>query len=230
MRTVECLPAARLLQIKRVAMFDGVSESTLATLVSTAVLQEFDAQEVLAQEGEDAEACYALIRGLVKVVHRQSSGREHIIHMVSEGATIGESAMFRQKHWPSTAVALEKSLVLRLERKAMNDAARQDPDFAVHLLGVFSLRLRMCVKKLSNQGINASQRVGRYILHRAIIEDKTTLRLKMSREEMANMLGITRETLSRVLSRLVGERILSVQGRIMTVLDMEALQNLADQE
>lgn len=230
MRNVECLPSARLLQLKRVPMFESMKESTLQTLVATAVLQEYSGQEMLATEGDPADACFVLIRGLVKVVHRQSSGREHIIYIVSEGATIGEYAMFRQKHWPCSAVALEKSLVLRLERQAMNDAVRQDPDFAISMLGVLSLRLRMCIKKLSNQGINASQRVGRYILHRVFIEDKTTLRLKVSREEMANMLGITRETLSRVLSRLVADRILVVQGRVMTVLDMQGLQNLADQE
>ncbi len=230
MRTIECPPQVRLLQLKRAAIFEGVKDSTLAQLVRTSALQEYDTHELLAVEDEVATCCFVLIRGLVKIVHRPSNGREHLIHVVSEGGTIGEAVMFRQKQWPSTAVALECCLVLRLQRTAVNEAARSDPDFALLLLGILSLRLRMCIKKLSNQGINASQRVCRYILHRTLIENQSMVRLKVSREEMANMLGITRETLSRMLSRLVADKVLSVRGREVSVLDSERLQNLADQE
>ena len=230
MHIVECPPQARLMHIKRTRLFDGVQEASLTHLVATASLREYEAQEVFANEGDEASACFILIRGLAKITHRQSSGREHIIHIVSEGGTIGEACMFRQKLWPSTAVALEQSLVLRLERQTMHEVVQMDPAFSLCLLGLLSLRIRMCTKKLGNQGINASQRVSRYLMHRILLENTMTLHLKVSRLEMANMLGITRETLSRVLSRLISDGIIRLQGREMTLLDRERLQSQTEQD
>ena len=83
------------------------------------------------------------------------------------------------------------------------------------------------MKKVSNHGVNAQRRVSRYILHRALIENTMQLELAISREEMANMLGIARETLSRVLSRLVEEQILTVQGRKVRILNLNLLRKMA---
>ncbi|MDO4839540.1 MAG: Crp/Fnr family transcriptional regulator [Desulfovibrionaceae bacterium] len=230
MRIIDCQPQARLMQLKRTKVFDGVDDSTLLHLVSTADLGEIQSQELLAQEGDEASFFFVIIRGLVKVIHRQSSGKEHIIHIVSDGSTIGESCMFRQKHWPATAQALEQCLVLRIQRKNLHEAVQGDAGLGVCLLGILALRNRMCIKKLSMQGVTASQRISRYILHRVFIEDSTSVILKVSRAEMANMLGVTRETLSRVLSRFVSDHLITLHGRQVTVLDTEKLQIIAGQK
>ncbi len=227
MRNIDCSDAGRVLQLRRVELFAPLQAATLARLASRAQLQEYAAQEILQEEGAEAGHFFALVRGQVKIVHRTGTGREHLIHVVSEGATVGEACMFRQKLWPATAVAQENCLVLRIPRDDLLSCVRSDPELAEGLLGAMSLRVRMLVKKLSNQGVDASRRVSRYILHRALIEQSRTFTLKVSREEMANMLGIARETLSRVLSRLVNADILTVQGREVTVLDRARLEDLA---
>ncbi len=228
MRIIDCPFQAKLMQLKRTKIFDGIEDNTLLSLVSPADLGEFQSQELLAQEGDEASSFFVIIRGLAKVIHRQGNGKEHIIHIVSDGSTIGESCMFRQKQWPATVQALEQSLVLRIPRKALHEAVLKDARFAFCLLGIVSLRNRMCIKKLSIQGVTASQRISRYILHRVFIEDSTEIRLRVSRAEMANMLGVTRETLSRVLSRFVGDNLILLQGRKVTVLDAEKLQKLSE--
>ncbi len=230
MRITDCPAQSRFLQLKRTKAFDGVDDSTLLSLVATADLGEFQSQELLAQEGDEASSFFVIIRGLAKVIHRQSNGKEHIIHIVSDGSTIGESCMFRQKQWPATVQALEQSLVLRIPRKALHEAVLSDAKLAFCLLGIVSLRNRMCIKKLSIQGVTASQRISRYILHRVFIEDSTEIRLRVSRAEMANMLGVTRETLSRVLSRFVSDNLILLQGRKVTVLDAEKLQKISEQK
>ena len=227
MRILDCPQSGIILQLKRMDVFQGLQDESLSWLASRTVMQEYGPQEVLLEEDSPADHFFILLRGKVKIVHRTPSGREHLIHVVVAKGLVGIVAMFRQKSHPATSVALDDCLVLRVSREAITRLVQDNADFALQLLGVFSLRLRMFVKKVSNHGVNAQRRVSRYILHRALIENTMQLELAISREEMANMLGIARETLSRVLSRLVEEQILSVQGRKIRILNLNLLRKTA---
>ena len=227
MRVVQCPPSGMIMQLKRLELFRDASDAVLQIVAGQAELVEYMPQDVLHEENSVADAFHSIFRGRVKMLHRTKSGREHLIHVVKGEGQVGLAAMFRQKDHPATVVALENTLAARIGRKAITKAAQSDPAFAMHLLGIISLRLRMYVKKLSNQGVSANRRVCRYILHRVLIEQNTRLVLKVGREEMANMLGMARETLSRVLGRLVSEGVVTVKGREVTVLQLARLRKMA---
>lgn len=227
MRTRDVPFSGLSLQARRVEAFRDLDDSVLAVLLDGAVVMEFDRGEVLLEEDAPAEHFFALLSGQAKIVHRSGNGREHLIHVVTPGTPVGLSAMFRQRVYPATAVAAENCLVLRVTRAAVTAAVRADTEFALKILGVMSLRQRMFVKKMSNHGVSAIRRVARYVVHRVLIEDSTEIRLKVSREEWANMLGVARETLSRVLARLVAEGVLDVKGREVSVRQMEKLKALS---
>lgn len=227
MRVVQCPSSGMIMQLKRLELFREAPDAVLQIVAEQAELVEYVPQDVLHEENEPAESFHGIFRGRVKLLHRTKSGREHLIHVIKGEGQIGLATMFRQRDHPATAVALENTLAVRVSREAITKAAQSDPAFALHLLGIVSLRLRMFVKKLSNQGVSANKRVCRYILHRVLIEQNSQLILKVSREEMANMMGIARETLSRVLGKLVNEGVIAVKGREVKILQLPRLRKMA---
>lgn len=226
MRVITCPKAALGLQLGRVDLFKGVSDATIALLVRSAVLMEFDRQEAIFVERAPSAYCFALVSGNAKVVHRLDDGRERLVRLVKPGGTIGEAVMFRQSTYPATAVAQDECRVIRIPRDSFAEAVRSDMAMALSLIGALSVRVRMFTNKVGIQGSRVSIRLASYILHRAKFAGSDTFDLGMSREEMANMMGIVRETLSRSLSRLVSDQIIAVSGRTITILDRKRIETL----
>ena len=96
---------------------------------------------------------------------------------------------------------------------------------------MLAIRIRMLTKKLGSQGSRIGSRLAAFILHRTrFAGEGGGIDLGMSREELANMMGTARETLSRNLSRLVAEKLVAVSGRRVTILDRKGLEAWAGDE
>lgn len=227
MRVITCPKASLSLQLRRADLFKGLSDATCGILLRSAALLEFERQEAIFVERAPCAFCFVLLSGNAKVVHRLDDGRERVVRLVKPGGTLGEAVMFRQTTYPSTAVAQEECRCIRIPRQSFAEAVTGDMDFALALIGVLSVRIRMFTNKVGIQGSRVSIRLASYILHRAKFAGSASFDLGMSREEMANMLGIVRETLSRSLSRLVSDGLISVSGRVITVVDRERMEALA---
>lgn len=216
-----------MLQLHRVPLFAATSEAVSRRLVDGASLLELGRSESLLEEGVPADAFFVVLGGSIKIVHRLDDGRERLVHVVEKGGTVGLAAMFRQQTYPASAMAQKAALVLRVSKEAMIAAVREDSDFALSLLEILALRNRMFVKKLGSHGSPSFQRLSQFLLHRSAMACNDTFNLGLSREEMANMLGTVRETLSRSLARLIHEGVIGVNGRILTILNRPQLELFA---
>ena len=104
----------------------------------------------------------------------------------------------------------------------------ENPEMALRMLAALSLRLRMFAHKLAAQGQGgAACRLATYLLHRRQIGGGDCIRLGVSREVLANLLGLARETLSRQLSRFSEAGLVELRGKDIVILDVPALQATA---
>ena len=157
-----------------------------------------------------------------------TDGREMVLHLVRGGNTIGEAAMFLKGTFTASAVAVDDVETLFLPAEALFALVTENPEMALRMLAALSLRLRMFAHKLAAQGQGgAACRLATYLLHRRQIGGGDCIRLGVSREVLANLLGLARETLSRQLSRFSEAGLVELRVKDIIILDVPALQATA---
>ncbi len=231
MHAIPCAESAVVLHLKRAPIFKRATEATLARMAQGAALLEYAKGETIYGEDAPAEACYVVLSGRVKLVHLLNDGHERLVHVMGSMDHAGVTNMFRQTTYACSAVAQEACRLVRLQRREFLEAVESCPELAQDLLGVLAIRIRMLTKKLGSQGSRIGARLAAFILHRTRFGAAgDAIDLGMSREELANMMGTARETLSRNLSRLVAEKLVAVSGRRVTILDRKGLEAWAGDE
>ena len=175
-------------------------------LAGHARLRAFAKGEVLFREGQESADPAFLLSGLVKLSRSAPRGRECVLHLVRPGR------------------------LLWLDKRALLAVLRGNAALGLGLIAALSLRQRLFINKLAgSQGrISASRRVAAWLLHRSKMEKTDALDLGVSREILARLVGISRESLSRELSQLAANGLISVERRRVLLLDRAGLQKLAD--
>ena len=203
----------RLEALGALPLFEPLSPDERERLAAGCRMRTFARGATLFSEGERADGMHIVLRGVVKVVRFAPDGRETVLHLVRRGNTIGEAAMFQKGTFPASALF---ALVT------------ENPEMALRMLAALSLRLRMFAHKLAAQGQGgAACRLATYLLHRRQIGGGDLIRLGVSREVLANLLGLARETLSRQLSRFSEAGLVELRGKDIVILDVPALQATA---
>lgn len=206
-------------------LFEPLSREERERLAAGCRIRTFSRGKTLYREGEKAEGMFIVLHGVVKVVRFAPDGRETVLHLVRRGHTIGEGAMFQRGTFPASAVAVDDTETLYLPADVLFSLVMENPELAIRMLAALSLRLRMFAHKLAAQGQGgAACRLATYLLHRRQLGGGDLIRLGVSREVLANLLGLARETLSRQLSRFVDAGIIELRGKDILILDVAGLQ------
>lgn len=134
-------------------------------------VRSFARGETLLHEGTAADGMYVVLSGVVKVVRFGSDGKETILHLVRNGNTLGEAAVFQQGTFPASALAVDQVSALHVPAEILICLVRENPDLALRMLAALSLRLRMFSHKLAAQGqVDAARRLALYLLHRSQLD------------------------------------------------------------
>ena len=185
--------------------------SQLALLLGTGRLAVMRAGDVLFREGDRARHVPFVLSGEVKLVKMGPQGKEYVLHLTRGGAFPDPGALFYEAPLPATAVALGPGRLLWLERATMDRLLDENPRLARWLLQVL-----------------AARQVAGWLLHRSRMEaGRRQLELPGTRELMARLLGLSRESLSRELNKLAREGAIRLERRRVELLDMAALERRA---
>ncbi len=217
--------------LRRLPLFAPLSDAERERLTMACRVRSFARGETLLHEGTAADGMYVVLSGVVKVVRFGSDGKETILHLVRNGNTLGEAAVFQQGTFPASALAVDQVSALHVPADILICLVRENPDLALRMLAALSLRLRMFSHKLAAQGqVDAARRLALYLLHRSQLDGgNPVIRLDVSREVLGNLLGLARETLSRQLSRFAELGVVGLNGREIMIRDREGLRRLAEE-
>jgi CRP/FNR family transcriptional regulator, cyclic AMP receptor protein len=182
-------------------------------------------------EGEPGEAVFIIQQGRVKISKSTADGREQILHMLKDGDIFAEVVLFDRGPYPATAEVVEDSTVCLLRSDDMEKILQNHPLLAVKLLRLMSKRLRqaqLLIRDLALQ--DAYGRLAGLLLRFARREGKNTkeginLDLELTRQEIASMIGTSRETVARILSRFQKEGIVTLDKQRITILDEQRLRD-----
>ncbi len=187
--------------------------------------------DVLFRAGDRFTALYAIRMGSCKTVMLTDDGSEQVVGNHLPGEIIGTEAIATESH-SCQAVALEDSEVCTLPFDRIEDLAHADADFQRNLHRMMSKEIgRERSAALMLGTMRAEQRLSWFLLdlssrYHARGYSSTEFVLRMTREEIGSQLGLKLETVSRLFSRFHDEALIQVRGRIVTLIDRMALQQL----
>ncbi len=201
-------------------LLNGLEESFFQALAITSAVLEIGAGTALYREGEPSGAVYFLREGRVKL-YRSSGGpktRDQILGVVGDGSVLGLASALEGKPQSQGATALTDCILHAVFRDDLINLMISHPEASLRLARALSTRTRELEDLVGDLVFHsAPQRVARMLLNLATEEGRVTKRgvvfePSLSRQEMAEATGISREALSRALSRLAQEGILDLTG------------------
>jgi CRP/FNR family transcriptional regulator len=217
----------------RTALFGGLKESDLRALADLAVEQRLARGEVLFIAGEEARGLYVIVEGAVRAFRESLDGREQVIHVERAGATVAEVPMFDDGAYPSTVAAEEDSVILFIDKRDVRNLCLSHPNIALAALKLLATRLRRCAELVEALSLHeVDQRLARLLLDEARsrgrrADKKLVFDLVLTNQQIAARIGTVREVVSRALSRLQHNELIELSGRVVTIIDEEALRSFA---
>jgi len=183
---------------------------------------------VILFEADQGDALYLVAAGQVKVVLIGEDGREVILSVLGEGSFFGEMALIDDEPRSAHVIAMEDSNLLMLRREDFRARLRRSPEVAIALMRELSRRLRRADEKIGSLVLlDVNGRVADLLLHAADEEGGSHITRKLTHQVIAQMIGSSRETVSRTMRDFVERGLIRVTRKDVTLLDRAALERAA---
>jgi len=214
--------------IRRVPLFSTLTDAEFSQLEHIFVLRSYRKGQVIFLEEETGNYMYLVLSGKVKVSKSGAGGKETIIAIHRTGDFFGEMSLLDGKTSPATVSAMEDAKIISVVGADFHKYLMHNEKVMLQIINVLCARLRQVwqTQSLSSSTADARIRMGIYQLatkHGIRDAHGTIIDLKITHQELAEMVGTSRETVTRTLARLRDQGILEIEQRRMTLLDAEAL-------
>lgn len=211
-------------------LFTGLPQVDLEQIAAVTVVKSLEKDEYLFHEGDPAMGFYIVQRGAVNVHRVNAAGKEQVIHIFRIGDSFAEVALATQTGYPADARALEPTQVLLVQKDGILALLKRQPELALRMLGSMSSHLRVLVGQLEDLTLkDVETRLANWLVKRcpASAGDKpVNIELKMTKRVLAAELGTVSETFSRTLAKFREQKLLTVKGRVVTVLSPKRLAEI----
>ena len=216
--------------ISTIPLFNGLPEDQLEAIQKIAIEKQINKGEIIVSEGDEGRGFYVIAEGRIKVFKVSAEGKEQILHIFGPGQPFGEVPVFAGQRFPANAQAIDKARLLFLPRSAIVDLITANPSLALNMLAEMSRKLRLFAVQIENLSLKEMPaRLASYLIHLAAEQgQEEVLTLKISKGQLASILGTIPETLSRIFATLSGTELIRVEGKKITLLDRDGLEDLAE--
>lgn len=211
--------------LQSVSIFWDLNENDLGHIADKMVAKHFENGNYIFLEDSEGEQCFFVLEGSVKVTRLSKDGREVILAMLNEGDFFGEMSLLDGESRSANVIALEKTKVLTLDRNDFIEVVNDYPQIAVQLLKELARRLRKSDRQIASLSLSdAEKRIAlciiRFADEQGVIQNgKVSIPKTPIQQDIANMAGTSRETVSRALGLLEKEDLIERNGRELIILD-----------
>jgi CRP-like cAMP-binding protein len=209
-------------------LFSGLSDSQMQQVSQHAHISELEEGESLFFQGDDVISFYLVVVGRIKLFRVSPGGKEKVVEIIEPGQTFAEALMFMDRpHYPVNATALAPSRVIAINCNNFKSMLKDSVDTCFILMGKMSFRLRGLIQEIDTLSLNTGTvRIVSYLLQNAP-EDQDDFELKIAKSVIASRLSVKPETFSRILKNLHESKILTINGRKVTIHDRDALISIS---
>ena len=210
--------------IQTVPLFSDLSETSLKVITDKMVARSYDKEKMILIEESAGETFFLISKGSVKITRMSDDGREVILAILGEGDFFGEMALLDGEGRSANVVALEDAEVLTLQRSDFLDILERFPKIAIHLLKELTTRIRHSDQQIESLSLSgAEQRIALVLIRLAeemgqIKEGTVTIEHIPYQQDIANMAGTSRETVSRVYKMLEDKNHIVREGKTLKII------------
>lgn len=189
--------------LKKLDVFDGLSVEEVEPLLIESKVHNFQAKETIFVEGEERTHIFVLKKGVILITKLNEEGEERVINILTEGEIFPHTGFFDERPYPGTAFVKKEAEVLSIPIKAFEKFIEENPILAYRIIKMMSKRIYDLQKKLNDQlSLNVEERLLATIANMNHLTDNT---LQLTHQDLANIVGATRETVSRQLKKMEKE-------------------------
>ncbi|MEN3038753.1 MAG: Crp/Fnr family transcriptional regulator [Candidatus Kryptonium sp.] len=218
--------------LRNVSIFEELPERDLEKIANLGTRKTFTKGNVILMEDEIGSALFIIINGKVKVSRLDETGREVILSILGPGEVFGEMSLLDGMKRSATVSAITDTEVLIIYRDDFLNLLNKYPQIAISLLRELAQRLRkadMQIKSLSLK--DAEGRIGCVLIMLAddlgkMYKGKVIVEEIPTQQDLANMAGTSRETVSRILSKFEKQGLIKVEGRTLMILEYEKMKKM----
>lgn len=210
-----------------VPIFSDLPSETIKLIEKIGTKKMYKKNDVVLMEEEAGTALFVIINGKVKVARSSGDGREVILTLLSESDFFGEMAILDGLTRSATVTATEDSELFLIQRNDFLNLLREFPEISISLLQELTKRLRSADAKIKALSLkDAEGKVATVILQLAddigkIKHGRVEIEKLPLQQDLANMAGTSRETISRTLHSFAKKGLIELDGTKLSILDYE---------
>jgi CRP-like cAMP-binding protein len=219
--------------VRKAPLFSGLDEQTAETLIGTMNPQRLERGDVLFHEGDQGDRLYVIGEGKIKLGRTSSDGRENLLAILGPGEMFGELSLFDPGPRTATATAVAETQVVSMGNEQLKEFLAQRPGVAATLLAALARRLRRTNDVLADLVFtDVPGRVAKALLDLAgrfgrPVEEGVMVAHDLTQEELAQLVGASRETVNKALADFASRGWLRLEARAVLLLDVERLRRRA---
>lgn len=221
--------------INNVPILDILSHEEKLEVMNVSASKTFIKGEVVFSPGHSSANLWIVHRGSVKISRFSPSGKEQIVRILGPGDFTGELSLFSHTVLSNTAEALEPTEICLIQGKVINDLMLRKPEIAIKFLEKYTERIERAEDQIEQLTLyDVEQRIAKILL--VMLHDQqndhsenNVLILRVSKKDLAVMIGTTQESLSRKLAMFQEQGWIKLVGqRQITIVDADSLKRLSE--
>lgn len=189
--------------------------------------------DIIYKEGDKPPGLLCLASGKVKIFKEGVGGREQIVRMVKPYGFIGYRALFAAENYNGSAVAIEDLIICTIDKESLFKVLRTNNNLAMDIIRKMASELGFS----NTRTVSLTQKHIRGRLAESLLflkdtygfeEDNLTIKVYLSREDLANLSNMTTSNAIRTLSTFAGEDVIELDGRKIKILDLKRLERISE--
>ncbi|QGM79992.1 cAMP-activated global transcriptional regulator CRP [Otariodibacter oris] len=211
-------------QLENVSPVPSIHDPAVEWFLTHCHIHRYPAKYTLIHAGEDAESLFYIVNGAVSVFIKDDDGKEMLLTNLGQGEFVGEISLFEDRIQPRTAWVRTKGNceIAEISYKKFKQLVHLNPDILMYLSAQMARRLRMTSRQVSNLAfLDVTGRIAQTLMNLAKMPDAMThpqgMQIKITRQEIGQMVGCSRETVGRILKMLEDDGLISAHGKTIVV-------------
>lgn len=205
--------------LQNIPLFSGLNGQELAQISQHATTRTYPKNTVIITEGDPAEMLYIIIKGKVKILLNDETGKEVIINCQGPGEYFGELALIDEAQRSASVMTTETSTFSVISKYSFQELLAKNPNIALSLIRDLTHRVRVLTDNVKSLALlDVYGRVAKTLLNMATEHDgKLLIEDKLTQQDIANRVGASREMVSRILKDLTAGGYISMEQKHIVI-------------
>ena len=216
--------------LKDLMVFSRLDDSEIEWICHKAYRRNYEKGEIIYFEKDDIEKLYFLIKGRVKLTMMSAEGKEKVVDILHQGDIFGEISFFDHNPQPLTAEVQENCTLLIISWNDFENIIKDSPSLSIKIIEALAKKTRLLANQVRELVFQDAEGRLAALLKRFASEygkkdnENIIIGIGLTHQEIANLLGTSRVTVTKIINKFEKEKILRTQNRKIIIQNMSKLK------